>query len=68
MNRRVFRKSLRLYILLLLKFAGPCFGVLLYLTILYVWDKSVMSSVAQSPDQVYYAQQRRALVRRGILA
>ncbi len=32
----MFRKSLRLYIILLAKFAGPCFGVLLYLTVLYV--------------------------------
>jgi hypothetical protein len=62
-NRRVFRKSLRLYIVLLAKFAGPCFGVLMYLAVLYAWDQAVMSSVVNAHNDVYYAQQRRVLVR-----
>ncbi len=48
--------------MLLLKFAGPCFGVLLYLTVVYIWDKTVMASVSQSHTQVLYAQQRRVQV------
>jgi hypothetical protein len=58
----VFRKSLKLYLQLLLKFAGPCFGILAYLTLLYLVDRTVLSSLQQSQEQVYYSQQRRVLV------
>lgn len=59
-HRRVFRKSLKLYFYLLLKFAGPAFGIVLYLTALFFWDTSVMKSIQFAKNQVYYAQQLRA--------
>ncbi len=61
-RRRVFRKSLKLYFYLLLKFAGPAFGIILYLAGMYLWDALVMNQIEFAKDQVYYSQQRRVLV------
>ena len=62
-RRRVFRKSLKLYFYLLWKFAGPVFGIIFYITTLWGWTSVVMSGVQNVKDEVYYAQQRRVLVR-----
>lgn len=59
----MFRKSLKLYFYLLLKFAGPSFGIILYLATLYMWDSLVMQSIQFTKNEVYFAQQRRVLVR-----
>ena len=61
-RKRVFRKSLRLYFFLLFKFAGPAFVIILYLSSVFLWDRTVMSTVQYTNRQVYYAQQRRVLV------
>ncbi len=61
-RRRVFRKSLKLYFYLLLKFAGPAFGIILYLAGMYLWNATVMAQIEHSKNNIYYAQQRRALV------
>lgn len=62
-RRRVFRKSLKLYFYLLLKFAGPAFGIVCYLTMMYLWDTIIMDSIQFAKNNAYYTQQRRVLVR-----
>lgn len=61
-RRRVFKKSMKLYFYLLLRFAGPAFIIIGYLTCTYLWSSVVMRSVSTTRNDVYYAQQRRVLV------
>lgn len=60
---RTFRKSFKLYFVLLLKFSGPCFVIVFYLAMLYAWDSRVMDHLRYTANEVYYAQQRRVTVR-----
>ena len=63
-RRRVFKKSLKSYFMLLTRFAGPAFGIVFYLMAVFFWDVSIMSSVQPAKFEVFYAHQRRVLVSR----
>ena len=61
-RRRMFKKSLRSYFILLVKFAGPAFAIVGYLTAVYFWDSAIMHGVREGKYEVYYGQQRRVMV------